>query len=225
MSKLHRADTFSHLFESISMYDCGFDVNTDIYSAANEMKKYYPEEKEHQFGVVGIELSQLYFKTEYLPEDYPVLKYFPSEKWKRMYNYDLNARDYFTITTNKHIVRLSGGSVKFYNKENDSLIKTIKGYKYLYTGDINPDETELMALENGKHFYIFSLIDFSEKKRITLPSGYESIDVCGKYSADGNTLYIPIEKYINEKVGYGHWLCQYETENYELLKVEPIMKE
>lgn len=221
----YRADSFSQLFKSISMYDCGFDAKTDIYRAVSEMRKHCSEEQERQFGVVGIELSKIYWKADYHLENYPVLKYRPSENWKRMINSDINAKEFFTITTDSYIVRISGGSVKFYYKENDVLIKSVKGFKYLYTGDVNVSETEMMALENGKHFYILSLKDFTQTKRVTLPRGYESIDVCGKYSKDGKVLCIPVSKYIDEKERYGYWLCQYETENYTMLKMESISRE
>ncbi len=81
----------------------------------------------------------------------------------------------------------------------------------MYTGDVKPDETECMALENGKHFCIFSLKDFTQIKKVTLPTGYGSVDVCGKYSEDGSILYIPVN---------GNELCLYETENYTLLRIE-----
>lgn len=144
------------------------------------------------------------------------MEYILNDKWNQL---DYDTSDFFTMTTNSFIIRITGGSVKFYNKESNSLLKTIKGHNYLYTGDVKPDETELMALENGKHFYIFSLKGFSQVKRITLPRGYESIDVYGKYSKNGEALYIPVYKFDKE---YKYYICQYETENYTLIGMDFI---
>ncbi len=76
-------------------------------------------------------------------------------------------------------------------------LKRFKGYNYLYTGDISPDEKWLFALENGKHFFVYSLETLEEIKRVTLPRGFESIDVYGFYSEDGTVLNIPAEKWVN----------------------------
>lgn len=57
-------------------------------------------------------------------------------------------------------------------------------------------------MENGKHFYIFSLGKKVQRKRITLPRTYESIDLYGTYSDDGRILFVPVQKYIDEKEGY-----------------------
>lgn len=76
-----------------------------------------------------------------------------------------NTREYYTITTEKYLVQLTGGSIKFYDRAANRLLATIRGFSYLYTGAVKPDETELMALEKGKHFYIFSLDDFQQRKK------------------------------------------------------------
>ena len=88
------------------------------------------------------------------------------------------------------------------------------------TGDVKPDESELFALENGKHFYIISLTDTRPIKRITLPTGYEAIDVCGEYTGDGALLRVPVEKYSNGK--YIYMLCEYETSSYSLANTLPL---
>ena len=119
-------------------------------------------------------------------------------------------------------VEITGGSVKIFSKHTHEMIKAFKGYNYLYTGSIRPDEAEFFALENGKHFYIYSLTTFEQVKRITLPRTYESIDVCGFYSDDGKTLTIPAQRYIyeNKEEGLGHYeyvLFTYETKNHTLI--------
>ncbi len=52
-------------------------------------------------------------------------------------------------------------------------------------------------------FYIFSLEDYSVRKRVTLPRNYESIDVCGMYSADGAYLYVPNSEIMKKEAYMG----------------------
>jgi len=143
-----------------------------------------------------------------------------NDRWIRVFNYDFNERDFFTITTNHFVIKITGGSVIFFDKNTGEKIEQRKGYNYLYTGDVNADETVLFALENGKHFYIFSLEDFTQKLRITLPRTYEAIDVYGSFSEDGETLYIPVQKYV--KGAYHFWLCEYKTKDYSLTSMTEI---
>lgn len=221
---LHHADSFSNLFKQLSLYDCGFSGVNDVNEAVECMRKYYSTELVEQYGVVGIELSEVYYITKWLPINSPVLRYITGEKWRRMYNFNWDIRNFFTITTKNFVINITGGSVIFNYKETEELIKTVKGFNYLYTGDVKTDETELMALENGKHFYVFSLSNFEQIKKVTLPRNYESIDVCGKYSEDGKILYIPVCRFI-ENEGYIHKICQYETDTYSLIVMYSASKE
>lgn len=221
---LHHGDSFVSLFKRISLYDCGFVGETSVNEAAKSMREYYSEEQEKKYGVVGIELSEIYWATRCLTDNAPVLKYIPGEKWRRMYNFAFETSDFFTITTAKFVIKITGGSVKFFDKETEHLIHSVKGFNYLYTGDVNPDETELMALENGKHFYIFSLSNFAKKKRVTLPRNFESIDMCGKYSKDGKILYIPVYRFV-EREGYIYRVCLYETDTYSLIRMDSVSQE
>lgn len=142
--------------------------------------------------------------------------------WKREFDTSVESRVTCTIYSDTYTAELSGGSVKVSVRETGEEWFRIKGYNYLYTGDIKPDELELFALENGKHFYIFSLEEKVQRKRITLPRTYESIDLYGTYSDDGRILFVPVQKYINEKEGYGYWICEYETEDYSLLDMKRV---
>jgi len=139
--------------------------------------------------------------------------------WLRRFTMD--KRYMFTITANAFIVEITGGSVIMRDRNTKQILKKHKGYNYLYTGDISPDETECFALENGKHFYIYSLKTFEPIKKITLPRCYESIDVCGHYSDDGRFIEIPVHRWINgNKQHEGHYeylLCKYETDQYTLV--------
>ena len=140
--------------------------------------------------------------------------------WIKIFDYDFSKKDYFTVITDKYIVKLTGGSLIILDKRTNEELKRITGYNYLYTGDVKPDETELFALENGKHFYIISLKDFTQKLRVTLPHSYESIDVYGEFSADGKFLYVPVQKCVDNE--YRYWLCEYETETYSLTSMKRI---
>jgi hypothetical protein len=134
---------------------------------------------------------------------------------------------YFIINSKSFIIKRTGGSVKIADKITKNTVKEFKGYTYLYTGDVHPEETEFFALENGKHFFVYSLKSFELIKRITLPKGYYSSDVCGFYSNDGEVINIPAERYVYEDKAknFGHYeyvLCKYSTDNYSLIGKEPI---
>ena len=146
-----------------------------------------------------------------------------SGKWLREFDYDYSKREFFTIITDNFVIQITGGSLIIRDKKTSTIINQIKGYNYLYTGDVKPDEKELFALENGKHFYIVSLENFKQKTRVTLPRSYESIDVYGNYSEDGTLLYVPIYKYVDNQ--YKYWLCEYETTSYSLLSMKEIEKD
>lgn len=142
--------------------------------------------------------------------------------WKRELCFDPTCR--FEITSDSFTIYITGGSVIIKDKTTGELLKRIKGHHYLYTGDINPDETECFALENGKHFYVYSLKNYELIKRITLPRFYDSIDMFGSYSDDGKFIYIPVQRWVkyekkkDSHLGrYKYELCKYETENYTLV--------
>ena len=146
------------------------------------------------------------------------IKQIAKSKWERKFNFDWqNTKEFFTIKTDKFIIALTGGSAIIRDKKTGETIQQIKGYNYLYTGDVKPDESELFALENGKHFYVISLKDFTQKLRITLPRSYEAMDVYGSFSEDGKSLCVPVCKYGTKR--YLYYLCEYETENYTLVNM------
>ena len=129
----------------------------------------------------------------------------------------------YSMESSLYAIEITGGSIRIFDKATSRPRQEFKGHAYLYTGDICPDETEFFALENGKHFYIYSLEDFKLKKRITLPRTYESIDVCGFYSDNGKTITIPAERYVydNKEQRLGHYeyvLCKYSAEDYTLIE-------
>lgn len=133
----------------------------------------------------------------------------------------------YTVESNSYILQMTGGSVYIKEKTMGTLLKHFKGLNYVYTGDIKPDESECFALENGKHFYVYSLKSCELIKRVTLPRYYESIDVIGFYSEDGKLLHIPVHRWISEaeqkedyynKGHYQYAICKYETKNYTLVR-------
>ena len=139
--------------------------------------------------------------------------------WKRFFDTRPQARAFFTICGERYTVLLNGGSATVEDGRTGEQLARFKNFNYLYTGDIKPDETEFFALENGKHFYVFSLEDFTQRLRVTLPRRYEAIDVCGRYSDDGKLLYVPAYKYDN---GYTYVLFRYETDAYSLVSMEQM---
>ena len=123
----------------------------------------------------------------------------------------------YSVISDSFLVELTGGSITVRDRETQAVLKRHAGHKYLYTGDISPDEKECFALENGKHFYVYSLESLELVRRVTLPRGYESIDMYGHYSEDGAFIYIPASRWVgNEYLGQGYYeyvVCRYETEN------------
>ena len=128
----------------------------------------------------------------------------------------------YTMESSVYTIEITCGSVRIIDKATCTVKQEIRGHAYLYTGAVRPMETEFIALENGKHFYVYSLETLTLKQRITLPRAYESIDVCGFYSEDRKTLTIPTERYVwdQKELGLGHYeyvLCKYSTEDYTLI--------
>lgn len=102
----------------------------------------------------------------------------------------------YIVSTEHFSVKFTGGSIIVSDRKTGQLLRKISGFNYLYSGAIRPDETQFFALENGKHFYVYSTDGFGLIKRITLPRGYEAIDVAGFYSEDGRYINIPAERYV-----------------------------
>ena len=128
----------------------------------------------------------------------------------------------YSITSDNFFIQITGGSIKFLDHQTKALLKQHKGHHYLYTGDISPDETQCFALENGKHFYVYSLKDYELIKRVTLPRGYESIDMYGHYSEDGSQICIPAQKWIGSHTfsdGYYEYvMCRYDAQQLSLIE-------
>ena len=129
----------------------------------------------------------------------------------------------YLLESSLYKIEITGGSVRIIDKYTNSLKKEFKGYTYLYTGALHPNEFEFFALENGKHFYVYSLENLELKQRITLPRGYDSIDVCGFYSEDGNIINIPAERYVydDKEQELGHYeyiICKYSSIDYTLVE-------
>jgi len=128
----------------------------------------------------------------------------------------------YSITSNAYIVRITGGSIAILDRQTNAVLRQHKGHHYLYTGDISPDETQCFALENGKHFYVYSLENYELIKRVTLPRGYECIDMYGHYTEDGKYICIPAHKWIgNESIGEGYYeyvMFQYDAQALTLIE-------
>ena len=128
----------------------------------------------------------------------------------------------YTVTSNKFIIQITGGSIAIFDRQTNALLGKHKGHHYLYTGDISPDETQCFGLENGKHFYVYSLETYELIRRITLPRGYECVDMYGHYTENGSQICIPVHKWIgNEALGEGYYeyvMCHYDARQLSLIE-------
>ena len=128
----------------------------------------------------------------------------------------------YSITSNAYIVQITGGSITILDRQTNAILRRHKGHHYLYTGDIRPDEMQCFALENGKHFYVYSLENYELIQRVTLPRGYECIDMYGHYTEDGRQICIPAHKWIgNESIGEGYYeyvMCRYDAQALTLIE-------
>lgn len=142
-------------------------------------------------------------------------------KWIRFKGHGADYQDH--IVSHRYVIQLTGGSIIIMDRETKQILKRYTGHKYLYTGDISPDESECFALENGgKHFYVYSLDDDSLIIRVTLPRSYEAMDTYGHYSDDGKYIYIPASRWVTDlnHTDFGYYefiVCRYETEQYRLV--------
>jgi hypothetical protein len=128
----------------------------------------------------------------------------------------------YSVTSDNFIIQITGGSIMIFDRQTNAMLRQHKGHHYLYTGDISPDETRCFALENGKHFYAYSLENCELIKRVTLPRGYECIDMYGRYSDDGTQICIPAHKWIgNEAISEGYYeyiMCRYDAQQLTLIE-------
>ena len=128
----------------------------------------------------------------------------------------------YSVTSDRFIIQITGGSISILDRQTKTPLRKHKGHHYLYTGDISPNETQCFALENGKHFYVYSLENYELIKRITLPRGYDCIDMYGHYAEDGTQICIPAHKWIgNEAISKGHYeyvMCRYDAKQLTLIE-------
>ena len=127
----------------------------------------------------------------------------------------------YSVTSNKFIIQLTGGSICIVDSKSKNCLRHHKGHNYLYTGDISPDENQCFALENGKHFYVYSLENYELIQRITLPRGYECIDMYGRYTEAGKEICIPAQKWTCNKHGPDtceYIMCCYDAQQLTLLE-------
>lgn len=56
--KLHVFNDFEELYGALPLLKCGYTEENVSYAKASDMEEYYSKEKQKEYGVVGIELSQ-----------------------------------------------------------------------------------------------------------------------------------------------------------------------
>ena len=56
---LHKFSSFEELYNNLPLDKCGYNKSEISKANPKDMEKYYPKEKQSQYGVVGIEISLL----------------------------------------------------------------------------------------------------------------------------------------------------------------------
>ena len=56
---LHKFSSFEELYNNLPPDKCGYNKSNISKANPKDMEKYYPKEKQSQYGVVGIEISLL----------------------------------------------------------------------------------------------------------------------------------------------------------------------
>ena len=146
----------------------------------------------------------------------------PKGYWRRVINPDGEA--FCNIVTKSYVIGIKTGRVIFLDKNTKKRLDPIMGFHNLITGDVKSDESELVVLENGKHFHVISLKTFEVTKKVTVPRSTYTGDVYCTFSDDGKILYVPVQNYDYDKRDYIHYLCEYETTNYTLVKKAVITR-
>lgn len=127
----------------------------------------------------------------------------------------------YMVISDFYVIQMTGGSIMIKNRGDMSVLKRHTGHKYLYTGDIHPDESVCIALEYGKHFYVYSLRDYELIKRVTLPRGFESVDQDARYTEDGRFLLVRAHRWVAirgwDEGYYEYVVFHYETNGYTVL--------
>ena len=59
VQKVHRFPTFKELYEKLPLSKCGYSRKDAKTADWHDMEKYYPLEKQQEFGVLGIEIKVL----------------------------------------------------------------------------------------------------------------------------------------------------------------------
>ena len=54
---LHKFSSFEELYNNLPLDKCGYNKSNSSKANPKDMEKYYPKEKQSQYGVVGIEIS------------------------------------------------------------------------------------------------------------------------------------------------------------------------
>ena len=54
---LHKFSSFEELYNNLPLDKCGYNKSNISKANPKDMEKYYPKEKQSQYGVVGIEIS------------------------------------------------------------------------------------------------------------------------------------------------------------------------
>lgn len=131
----------------------------------------------------------------------------------------------YQVFSDAYVIQMTGGRITIMARATMEVLQRFGGHKYLYTGDIHPGETVCAALEYGKHFYIYSLKNIALVKRVTLPRGYESVDLDCRYSPDRRFLLVRAKRWVKLSAYEGrneYVMLHYSTEDYSLTDKLPL---
>lgn len=59
VTALHLFDSFEDLYANLPLEKCGYDGDSIKRASASDMREYYPEEEQREYGVVGIEIEKI----------------------------------------------------------------------------------------------------------------------------------------------------------------------
>lgn len=149
----------------------------------------------------------------------------PKGYWRRVINPYEGSEAFCIIITDRYVIGVKTGRVIFLDKKTKKRLDPIMGFHHLVTGDVKSDGSELVVLENGKHFHVISLETFEVIKTVLLPRSFMAMDVYCTYSDDGKILTVPVSKYDYDKRQYVYLRCEYETKDYTLISKTEITRD
>lgn len=163
-----------------------------------------------------MELQRKWQESPYYPKEHDL----PKGHWRRVVTPDGEA--FGVIITDHYVIGIKTARVVFIDRQTKEDMAPVKGMHNLRSGDVKPDESEMVAVGMERCFWVISLKSFEITKKVFFPRGFISSDVFGTYSEDGSRFSIDVQKYDYDNGRYIFLRCEYETENYTLVDSHEI---